>query len=206
VTGTTTADVREGPKMNKRLAAVAVGAAVLVAIGVALICYPKATDLKYEISQWSLEAEARTRDAETGAAEAEGRIRLPAGAVAKLEIPAIGVDAFVLEGTERETLDRAPGHYEETPLPGEEGNSAIAGHRTMHGRVFHDLDDLEPGDDIVTHTHAGRAVYRVVDVSVVAPTALEVVAPTDESRLTLTTCHPKGSARQRLVVAAVLAE
>jgi sortase A len=199
-------DVREGPKMNKRLAVVAAGAVMLVAIGAALICYPKATDLKYEISQWSLEAEARTRDAETGAAEAEGRVRLPAGAVAKLEIPAIGVDAFVLEGTERETLDRGPGHYEETPLPGEEGNAAIAGHRTMYGRIFHDLDELEPGDEIVTHSEAGRAVYRVAELSVVDPTAIEVVAPTDESRLTLTTCHPEGSARQRLVVAAVLAE
>jgi sortase A len=76
----------------------------------------------------------------------------------------------------------------------------------MYGHVFHDLDQLEPGDQIVTYTETGRAVYRVVEVGVVDPTDVEVVAPTKDTRLTLTTCHPIGSARQRLVVVAELWE
>jgi sortase A len=192
--------------MNKRIALLIGGAAVLVAIGVAVMCYPKATDLKYEIAQWRFDAEARAQDRPSDSAEDDDGITLPGGAVAKLEIPAIGVEAFVLEGTDDETLDRGPGHYEETPLPGEGGNSAIAGHRTMHGHVFQDLDQLQPGDEIVARTEAGSAVYRVSEVLIVDPSAVEVVAPTEKSRLTLTTCHPKGSARQRLVVAAELWE
>jgi sortase A len=72
----------------------------------------------------------------------------------------------------------------------------------MHGHVFRRLDELKPGDEIVTVTDAGRSVYRVVGVRVVDKSDWSVVDPFDGYRLTLTTCHPVGSAKQRLVVSA----
>jgi sortase A len=119
-----------------------------------------------------------------------------------LEIPAIDFRAYVLEGTTGSVLAKGPGHYPGTPLPGDSGNSAIAGHRTMHGHPFHDLDLLQPGDEIFTGTAECTAVYRVVEVIIVYPSDTSVVAQTGADRLTLTTCHPKGSASRRLVVVA----
>ncbi len=97
-----------------------------------------------------------------------------------------------------------PGHYPETPLPGEPGNAAIAGHRTTYGAPFFSLDELGPGDEIVATTYNGRFVFRVIDTTVVAPSEVGVLASTDDTRLTLTTCNPKFSARERLVVSALL--
>ena len=114
----------------------------------------------------------------------------------------IGLETYVVEGTDKPALAKGPGHYPDTPLPGEAGNCAIAGHRTMYGHPFRDLDLLEPGDEILTSTADCTAVYRVVRVVVVYPGQTEVVAQTDDDRLTLTACHPKGSASRRLVVMA----
>lgn len=133
-------------------------------------------------------------------------IVLPEGVVARLEIPAIGVQAFVVEGTDKPQLAKGPGHYPGTPLPGESGNASIAGHRTMHGHVFHDLHLLQPGDLIRTATTARTAVYRVTEVRVVSPRDTQVAGATDDDRLTLTTCNPIGSAAERLVVVAELDE
>jgi sortase A len=86
------------------------------------------------------------------------------------------------------------------------GNGAIAGHRTTYGRPFHNLDLLKPGDDVILTTPIGSCTYEVVKQPfIVAPTDLSVVAPTPDALLTLTTCHPKGSAAKRLVVQAALA-
>jgi sortase A len=124
--------------------------------------------------------------------------------VLRLEIPKIGVDEIVVSGVGVGQLKMGPGHYPDTPLPGEPGNAAIAGHRTTYGAPFFSLDELEPGDEIVATTYNGRFVFRVIDMTVVAPSEVGVLAPTDDSRLTLTTCNPKYSARERLVVSAVL--
>jgi sortase A len=127
---------------------------------------------------------------------------MPEGSVARLVIPAVDVDAYVLEGTTPDVLNQGPGHYPETPLPGEFGNAAIAGHRTMYGHIFHDLHELDEGDTIQTHTTGRSTTFEVVEVKIVSPSELDVVADTDDTRLTLTTCHPIGSAAQRLVVVA----
>lgn len=179
-------------------------AVILLVVGLAVMLYPRYTDLRYEFSQWRLAraaAAAPLGPTASGSAASVG-IPLPEGAVARLTIPAIGLDAFVVEGTDRSALAKGPGHYPGTPLPGESGNAAIAGHRTMHGHVFHDLHELEPGDEIRTGTATSTAVYRVLEVKVVRPGDTYVADDTPDDRLTLTTCNPIGSAAQRLVVVA----
>lgn len=129
----------------------------------------------------------------------------PGEAVATIRIPKIGVDQAVVEGVSLGDLRKGPGHFPSTPLPGQAGNAAIAGHRTTYGAPFNRLDELAAGDEIVATTLEGRFVYRVRRATVVQPSQVEVLDPTDEPRLTLTTCHPKYSAAQRLVVVADLA-
>ena len=76
----------------------------------------------------------------------------------------------------------------------------ISGHRTTYGAPFHELDQLESGDRIEVETAVGVHIYEVRDVRIVKPSALWVTNPRDGAWLTLTTCHPKFSARQRLIV------
>ncbi len=126
--------------------------------------------------------------------------------VARLEIPEIGLDVVVVAGVSVDDLRRGPGHYPDTPLPGQYGNAAIAGHRMTYGRPFQHIDDLDPGDEIVVTTLAGRFVYEVTGTEIVEPTDTDVVATTnpDIAELTLTSCHPKWSTRQRIIVHSLL--
>jgi sortase A len=136
--------------------------------------------------------------------------------IAQIRIPRIDVNSIVLEGVSREDLRRGPGHYPDTPLPGQAGNAAIAGHRTTYGAPFGNLDQLEEGDRIFVRTSQGNFTYVVYDASldrggaprIVKPTDLKVLEPDPSGRstITLTTCHPKYSAAQRLIVKAVLQE
>jgi len=130
-------------------------------------------------------------------------------ALAQIIIPRIGVDKIVVQGTSREDLRKGPGHYPDTPFPGQQGNAAIAGHRTTYGAPFGNLDQLEVGDRIIVRTVQGTFSYKVYDANhVVDPTDVSVldVDPNRAAVLTLTTCNPKYSARQRLVVRAQLEE
>jgi sortase A len=137
-------------------------------------------------------------------AETGSMSRLPGGAVARIEIPAINVDQFVVEGTGEGDLRRGPGHYIGSPLPGQPGNAAIAGHRTTYGAPFSRLDELRPGDTIITTTTAGRFVYVLSHELIVSPGQTSVVDDYGDSRLTLTTCTPKFLATQRLIAVAIL--
>ena len=83
--------------------------------------------------------------------------------VAKIEIPRIGVDWIVVEGVDVADLRKGPGHYPGTALPGVRGNVAIAGHRTTYGAPFQDVNELEPGDEIILTSVTGRYVYRVTE-------------------------------------------
>lgn len=124
-----------------------------------------------------------------------------------IEIPRLGVSEYLVAGVRTEDLRKGPGHYPTTPLPGELGNAAIAGHRTTYGSPFFDLDQLQAGDEIiVTMLGNGRFVYRVTESVVVTPADYDVVLTKDPdvAVLTLTTCHPKYSARERLIVSSVL--
>ena len=124
--------------------------------------------------------------------------------VARLQIPAIAVDQVVVSGVFSDDLRHGPGHYPATPLPGEVGNAGIAGHRTTYGSPFGDLDKLQPGDEIIVTTTAGRFRYVVVGSKIVDPSDASVLAPSTDVRLTLTTCDPRYSTAHRLIVTAVL--
>jgi sortase A len=125
-------------------------------------------------------------------------------AVAQIRIPKIGVDKIVVEGVDVADLKKGPGHYPGSPLPGQPGNAAIAGHRTTYGAPFNRIDELEPGDEILVTTVQGSFRYEVQEQRIVAPNQLEVLNDFGDARLTLTACHPKYSARQRIVVVAAL--
>ena len=125
--------------------------------------------------------------------------------VARMRIPAIGLDQVVVEGTGSAQLAVGPGHYPGTAPLGTRGNAAVAGHRTTHGRPFYDLNLLAVGDPIVVTTVRGTFVYRVATSEVVAPADVAVLAPSPVAELTLTTCTPRYSAAQRLVVVARMA-
>ena len=129
---------------------------------------------------------------------------VPGDAVAILRIPRIGVDKAVVEGVSRSDLRRGPGHYPGTPLPGQPGNAAIAGHRTTYGAPFYRLDSLSPGDVITVTTRQGEFRYVVEGKQVVPPSNSHALDASPDNRLTLTTCHPRFSARRRLVVTATL--
>jgi sortase A len=137
----------------------------------------------------------------------------PAGdAVGRIGIPKIGVDQYVVEGVNVDDLRKGPGHYPSTQLPGHEGNTAIAGHRTTYGAPFGDLDQLNPGDEIDLATVQGKFKYKVTEQKVVDPSEISVLDPSPDparpghlmATLTLTTCNPKYSAEQRLIIRAQL--
>ncbi len=177
------------------------------------------TDLQSNARQDELTAELReewTQPAAVPAALQGGE------AFALLHVPRLGADyaRAVVEGTGTEELEQGPGHYRGTAMPGEQGNFAVAGHRVGRGSPFLEIDELREGDPIVVETAGDWFVYRVLGPAeqvpgqqVVFPSDVSVTAPTPNgpadgpptgAYLTLTTCHPEYSARQRLVVHAVL--
>jgi sortase A len=127
--------------------------------------------------------------------------------LARLEIPRIGESTYVVAGVSVADLRRGPGHFPETALPGQTGNAAVAGHRTTYGAPFARIDELGAGDDVVLTVRSGqRYVYRVsAPPVIVAATAIDVLADTPgQATLTLISCHPKYTARDRIVVRAAL--
>lgn len=125
---------------------------------------------------------------------------------ARIIIPKIELDAVVFEGVDRATLKLGPGHMPDTPLPGQPGNAVISGHRTTYGRPFFELDLLAQGDRIEVETALGVSTYSVRDILIVAPTDVWVTDPRDGAWLTLTTCNPRFSAAQRLIIQAELVD
>ena len=121
-----------------------------------------------------------------------------------IAIPKIGLDQALIEGVGVDELKEAVGHYPDTKMPGQKGNAALAGHRTTYGAPFNRLDDLVAGDPITVTTRSGTFRYEVMEKKVVTPEEVSVLDDTPDNRLTLTTCHPKYSAEQRLIVVALL--
>ena len=122
-----------------------------------------------------------------------------------IAIPKLGVDMTMYEGIRLTTLDKGPGHWPGSALPGETGNVVVGGHRTSSHRVFRDVDQLVAGDEIVFRDETGEHTYLVNRVEIVEPTAIWIVDPTDTPTATLFACHPPGSTKQRIVVFADLA-
>jgi sortase A len=185
--------------------AVSVLSLVLFLAGVVMFAYPVGTDLYSRIQQGNLQE--RFDDPEVVQAYAERRIPVGDG-LTTLRIPKIGVEVLVVEGTTPAALRAGAGHYVGTPLPGEPGNVGIAGHRTTYGRPLNRLDELVEGDLVELETPFAVHTYRAVkgfgghgNPWVVPPSDFSVVGQQGvKSALTLTTCHPKGSAKQRLVM------
>ncbi len=141
--------------------------------------------------------------------------RVPLGSgLAVLRIPLFGTDydKVIVQGVEVEDLKRGPGHYPGSAYPGEVGNFVVSGHRTTYGAPFNRIDELRAGEPIVVETATNWFVYRVTASEIVPPTAMDVVSPVPHhigqkattALMTLTTCNPKYSAAQRLIVYATL--
>jgi sortase A len=128
------------------------------------------------------------------------RDKLKGDAIAKIELPTIDKTAYVVEGTDTDSLRKGPGHYPDTPLPGEHGTVAIAGHRTTYGAPFRHIDGLHKGDRISIAMPDGTFVYRVDQTKIVDASALWVKRRVDHDQLILSACHPLHSAAQRIVV------
>jgi sortase A len=128
----------------------------------------------------------------------------PGSAMGRIRIPDIGVSEVVVHGTGTGDLRKGPGHYPDTPLPGERGTVAVAGHRTTYGAPFRRLDQLDPGDRIEMQMPYGQFAYRVERTRIVPPTALWVTDRVRFDRLVLSACHPLYSASERIVVFARL--
>jgi len=135
---------------------------------------------------------------------------------AVIRIPRFGDDYArpVIEDTGLDVLARGVGHYVGTAMPGEVGNVGLAGHRTTYGAPFNRIHELQPGDRVVIETAAAYSVYVVDSHTIVPPTHTEVIAPVpgepgaaaSEGWLTMTSCHPMFSARERYIVHARLSE
>jgi LPXTG-site transpeptidase (sortase) family protein len=125
-------------------------------------------------------------------------------AMARLIIPSAGIDWTIVEGVNRAELRSGAGHMPDTALPGQPGNAVISGHRTTYGAPFQHLDRVEPGDLITVATASGTHTFETVESLVVEPRDTWVTEQWDGSWLTLTTCHPRFAASERLVVVARL--
>ncbi len=127
-------------------------------------------------------------------------------ALGRLVISRLDLDEVVFGGITRDTLKKGPGHMPGTPVPGQPGNAVVSGHRTTYGRPFYELDLLEEGDRIEVETATGIHVYEVRRSLIVEPTDVWVADHIDGAWLTLTTCHPRFSAAERLIIQAELVE
>jgi sortase A len=110
------------------------------------------------------------------------------------------VSADVYEGVRETTLDRGPGHWPGTAMPGELGNVVLAGHRASHSRPFLRIDRLAPGDEVIFTVAGATYTYAVTGTEIVGPEAVWIVDQTREHTATLFACHPIGSTAQRIVV------
>ena len=120
--------------------------------------------------------------------------------VGRLTILSANVNHYVVFGATSNKLEYGPGYILGTSLPGLGGNFAIAGHRTTYGAPFGNLDKVQMGETIIFQTNTNQYEYRVIDVKIVSPEDNYVLENYGDDRITLTTCHPKFSSRQRLVV------
>lgn len=182
--------------------------------GAGLLAYPAATDFYSKGQQRHLATEFASPEFKTQFAN--GNVQ-PGQVLTRIEIDAIHVDALIVSGTDLDALRAGAGHYTESAMPCEPGNVAIAGHRTTFGKPFERLDELKVGDKIKLYTPEKKCTYKAVILDserfkprpnkraaawITTPDNISVIGPLPGSMLTLTSCHPKRSAKQRLVLRA----
>jgi sortase A len=125
-------------------------------------------------------------------------------AIGRIEISKIGADFDIVQGTDAASLEKGPGHYPSTSLPGLSQTVAIAGHRTTYLAPFRHIDALKPGDRILVKMPYAQFTYTVQYHRIVPPTALWVTKSVGYDRLVLSACNPLYSAAQRIIVFARL--
>ncbi|MPM69608.1 hypothetical protein SDC9_116556 [bioreactor metagenome] len=122
----------------------------------------------------------------------------------RLQIPAIKVDAPVVQGDGWDQLKKGIGQHAGTADPGQTGNLVLSAHNDVFGEIFRDLDQLKKGDSIVVYTAARAYTYIVTDTQVVEPTRVDLMAATPDATITLISCYPYRVDNQRIVVSAEL--
>ena len=125
--------------------------------------------------------------------------------IGTIEIPKIGLVHDMYHGITMRNINLGPSHWPGTAMPGEIGNTVIAGHRVTKTHPFRNIHLLQKGDQIIFTVQGVRSVYRVNGNRIVTPKQVEIVNPTPTATATLFACHPPGSARFRYVVTADLA-
>jgi sortase A len=199
---------------------IAAGLLVLADAATTLLWQEPVTALQTSFEQHGLRGDLRRLEAQgptrlearalRGVTDADRRIavlarslsrRTAAGdAIGRLKIPRLDADFVMVKGSDPSDLRKGPGTYDDTPLPGQGGTTAIAGHRTTYLAPFRHLDDLRPGDRITVDMPYGTFTYRVQRTRIVAPDALALLRDVGYDRLVLSACHPLFSAAQRIVV------
>ncbi|NCP87568.1 MAG: hypothetical protein CO094_08400 [Anaerolineae bacterium CG_4_9_14_3_um_filter_57_17] len=127
----------------------------------------------------------------------------PAQAI-RIQIPALGVDAPVVQGDDWEQLKKGVAQHIGTPNPGENGNLVLSAHNDIFGELFRELDRLQPGDVVILYTNQRQYTYLITGTQIVEPTRVEVMASTPDPVVTLVSCYPYLIDNQRIVVSAVL--
>jgi sortase A len=122
----------------------------------------------------------------------------------RIQIPAIQVDAPIVQGDGWEQLKKGVAQHPGTPNPGENGNIVFSAHNDIFGEIFRYLDKLKPGDVIILYTSARQYTYVITGSQIVEPTRVEVMAPTPNGVVTLISCYPYLVDNRRIVVSAVL--
>ena len=188
-------------------------AAVLMVSGALLILDATTTLLWQEPISWGI-AKTRQSDLERElagiAGDGKGDLAADAArladrvkrghALGRISMPTLRRSFVMVQGVGTSALRKGPGHYSDTPLPGQRGTVAVAGHRTTYLAPFRAIDRLRRGQPLVLEMPYGRFTYRVETRRIVPPTATEVTRRVGYDRLVLTACHPLYSAAQRIVV------
>jgi sortase A len=125
-------------------------------------------------------------------------------AIGRIEIDRIGLNIVVVQGTDTSSLEKGPGHYRNTPIPGQPGTVAIAGHRTTYLAPFRHINDIQDGDEIRIEMPYAAFTYTVLRHEVVDPSDVGIIKPVGFDQLVLTACHPPYSAAHRWAVFAKL--
>ena len=201
---------RATPKARRALATILSCLAIAMVVGaVGLLGYPTYTNIRASREQKALRTEFLTSSKLKQAYQAASS---GGASVTRIQIPRLGLDTVVVQGTSDQALAAGSGHYPQTPLPcSPQGNVGIAGHRTMNGHPFQHLDQLVAGDKVILTTPFQTCTYQILasvdghaNPYVTDPNDWTVIAQTAKPMLTMSTCTPEGTARQRLVARAQL--
>jgi sortase A len=122
----------------------------------------------------------------------------------RIQIPALGVDAPIVQGDGWEQLKKGVAQHIGSANPGESNNIVLTAHNDVFGEIFRDLDQLTTGDQVIIYTNQRSYTYNVTDSKIVEPTQVEVMAPTSQAIATLISCYPYLVDNKRIVVRAIL--